>query len=135
MARILITRENGENIAANGHVTFEIKKVIGESNEEYFIVDGQLAIHDYIYDISRIETDRYILENVEVVKETFGTNDYNILYSFILEDAIDIKVKPEYLTNEERIKIEKEEYEDDEKEKTFNPNFLGGEDIWSLRMN
>lgn len=135
MARILITKETGENIGVNGHVTFEIKKAIDEVNNEYYIISGQLAIHEYIEDIYKIETDRYILNNVEVIQETFGSNDYNILYGFILEEATDITVKPEYLTKEQRMEIEKEEYEDDEKYKIFNPKFLGGEDIWSLKMN
>lgn len=132
MARLLITTEEGKEIRTNGHVTFEMEKVYSEELEEDIVITrGKLAIHEYIEDIYSIETDRYILIGIDVVKEVFGTNDYNILYEFTLTTNIGFAVKPEYLTDEQRQGIELEEYSEDEKHKIFNPEFLGGEEVWN----
>lgn len=132
MARLLITTEEGKEIRTNGHVTFEMEKIYSEELEEDIVITrGKLAIHDYIEDIAIIETDRYIFMGVDVVKEVFGTNDYNILYEFELVTETGFKVKPEYLTDEQRKEIEIKEYNEDEIEKVFNPDFLGGELVWN----
>lgn len=47
-----------------------------------FIITGVLATHLYIEHISRIECNRYILKNVEVYEESFGSDDYDIYYHF-----------------------------------------------------
>lgn len=132
MARLLITTEEGKEMKVNGHVTFEMEKVYSQELEDDIVITrGKLAIHEYIEDISMIETDRFILMGVDVVKEVFGTNDYNILYEFELVTETGFKVKPEYLTEEQRKSIELEDYFEEESNKIFNPNFLGGKNIWS----
>lgn len=132
MARLLITTEEGKKIKVNGHVTFEMEKVYSEeTGEDVVITRGKLAIHDYIEDIVNIETDRYMFIGIDVVREVFGTNDYNILYEFQLTTDIGFIVKPEYLTEEQRKEIEEKEYSEDEIEKIFNPEFLGGENVWN----
>lgn len=132
MARILITTEEGKKIKTNGHVTFEMSKIYdADLQEDIIMTRGQLAIHEYIEDIHSIETDRYMFVGIDVVKEVFGTNDYNILYEFEITNEIGFKVKEEYLTDSQRKEIENQEYKDDETYKVFNPEFLGGEDIWN----
>ena len=74
---------------------------------------GQLATHKYFEEITKIETDRFILENVEVTDETFGTNDFNILYEFEVHNY-GWTIKEDYLSEETIKKIELEEYKDDE---------------------
>lgn len=62
-------------------------------------IKGILAIHDYEDEIKIIESERYRLDDVEVYKESFGSNEYMILYSFtagkltIKPDNVDDNIK------------------------------------------
>lgn len=83
MARILIN----DNLAVNGKLTFARRK-----NEEgsAFIISGLLQTHLYIDDIKSLETPRFILKDVDVFEEDFGSDDYNIIYKFTCRN-IDVK--------------------------------------------
>ena len=74
---------------------------------------GQLTTHKYFEEITKIETDRFVLNNVEVTEETFGTNDFNILYEFQVNNY-GWDIKEDYLSEETIKAIEKEEYKNDE---------------------
>ena len=113
MAKIIITNDNNEEIQVEGRMTFKVSKAIKEDGTDTMICLGQLATHKYFEEITKIETDRFILENVEVTDETFGTNDFNILYEFEVQNY-GWTIKEDYLSEETIKKIELEEYKDDE---------------------
>lgn len=113
MAKIIITNDNNEEIQVEGRMTFKVSKAIKEDGTETMVCLGQLATHKYFEEITKIETDRFILENVEVTDETFGTNDFNILYEFEVHNY-GWTIKEDYLSEETIKKIELEEYKDDE---------------------
>ena len=113
MAKIIITNDNNEEIQVEGKMTFKVSKAIKEDGTETMVCLGQLATHKYFEEITKIETDRFILENVEVTDETFGTNDFNILYEFEVHNY-GWTIKEDYLSEETIKKIELEEYKDDE---------------------
>ena len=113
MAKIIITNDNNEEIQVEGRMTFKVSKAIKEDGTDTMICLGQLATHKYFEEITKIETDRFILENIEVTDETFGTNDFNILYEFEVHNY-GWTIKEDYLSEETIKKIELEEYKDDE---------------------
>lgn len=113
MAKIIITNDNNEQIQAEGKMTFKVSKAIKEDGTETMVCLGQLATHKYFEEITKIETDRFILENVEVTDETFGTNDFNILYEFEVHNY-GWTIKEDYLSEKTIKRIELEEYKDDE---------------------
>lgn len=92
MAKLLITTDENEVIEVQGRMTFKISKVQTDDGD-ILIASGQLSMHNYIEGIVGIESARYKLTNVEIVEEVFGTNDFNILYEFILADGCDLKLK------------------------------------------
>lgn len=113
MAKIIITNDNNEEIQVEGRMTFKVSKAIKEDGTETMVCLGQLATHKYFEEITKIETDRFILENVEVTDETFGTNDFNILYEFEVHNY-GWTIKEDYLSEKTIKRIELEEYKDDE---------------------
>ena len=113
MAKILITTGDGEVIETQGKMTFETIKKEDEHGDIYFETIGQLAIHEYIVDIDKIESARYLLENVDVYREVYGTDDFNILYEFQVNNY-GWDIKEDYLSEETIKAIEKEEYKNDE---------------------
>ena len=113
MAKIIITNDNNEEIQAEGKMTFKVSKAIKEDGTETMVCLGQLATHKYFEEITKIETDRFILENIEVTDETFGTNDFNILYEFEVHNY-GWTIKEDYLSEKTIKRIELEEYKDDE---------------------
>lgn len=116
MAKIKITNDKNEEILVNGRMTFKISKAINEDGDETMICLGQLTTHKYFEEINKIETDRFLLENVEVTDETFGTNDFDILYEFQVHN-FGWTVKENYLSEETIKQIEESEYKDDEGDK------------------
>ena len=113
MAKILITTGDGEVIETQGKMTFETIKKEDEHGDIYFETIGQLAIHEYIVDIDKIESARYLLENLDVYREVYGTDDFNILYEFTA-NGIDVSVKE---SNMDKCKIDvlrKKEYENED---------------------
>jgi glutamine cyclotransferase len=116
MAKLLITTDENEVIEVQGRMTFKISKVQTD-NGDILIASGQLSMHNYIEGIVGIESARYKLTNVEIVEEVFGTNDFNILYEFILADGCDFEVKKDTLSEEAIKEIEREEYRNDESNK------------------
>lgn len=87
-----------ENIL--GSVTFERDAVYDEVTGEIKgqVINGLLATHDYIEDLYAIETERYILTGVSVFRESFGSNEYMILYHF---NAKGLEIKPDSLLDED----------------------------------
>lgn len=75
-------------------------------------ITGMLATREYIEELHRIESERFILNGVDVFREGFGSNEYYILYHFnakeltVKEDYLDDDIK--WLIEEKIIKEEKE---------------------------
>ena len=113
MAKILITTGDGEVIETQGKMTFETIKKEDEHGDIYFETIGQLAIHEYIVDIDKIESARYLLENVDVYREVYGTDDFNILYEFTA-NGIDVSVKESNLDKGKIDVLRKKEYENED---------------------
>lgn len=113
MARILITTGDGEVIETQGKMTFETIKKEDEHGDIYFETIGQLAIHEYIVDINKIESARYLLENVDVYREVYGTDDFNILYEFTA-NGIDVSVKESNMDKGKIDVLRKKEYENED---------------------
>lgn len=113
MAKILITTGDGEVIETQGKMTFETIKKEDEHGDIYFETIGQLAIHEYIVDINKIESARYLLENVDVYREVYGTDDFNILYEFTA-NGIDVSVKESNMDKGKIDVLRKKEYENED---------------------
>lgn len=113
MAKILITTGDGEVIETQGKMTFETIKKEDEHGDIYFETIGQLAIHEYIVDIDKIESARYLLENVDVYREVYGTDDFNILYEFTT-NGIDVSVKESNMDKGKIDVLRKKEYENED---------------------
>ena len=113
MAKILITTGDGEVIETQGKMTFETIKKEDEHGDIYFETIGQLAIHEYIVDINKIESARYLLENVDVYREVYGTDDFNILYEFTA-NGIDVSVKKSNMDKGKIDALRKKEYENED---------------------
>ena len=113
MAKILITTGDGEVIETQGKMTFETIKKEDEDGDIYFETIGQLAIHEFIVDINKIESARYLLENVDVYREVYGTDDFNILYEFTT-NGIDVSVKESNMDKGKIDVLRKKEYENED---------------------
>lgn len=114
MAKILITKGNNEVIETQGKMTFETVKRFDEDGEVYFETIGQLAIHEYIDHIECIESARYLLKGVDVYREVFGTDDFNILYEFRLEEGADVEIKESNLDEEKLQLLKLKEYSNED---------------------
>lgn len=75
MAKIIIN----DTVRVNGKITF--KREANEDNTG-FVIRGMFATHLYFDEIISLDTPRFKLTGVEVYEEDFGSDDYNILYSF-----------------------------------------------------
>ncbi len=114
MAKILITKGNEEVIETQGKMTFETIKKYDEEGDVYFETIGQLAIHEYIDDIASIESARYLLKGVDVYREVYGTDDFNILYEFTLIDGMDVIVKESSLDKKKIELLKEKEYSNED---------------------
>ena len=114
MAKILITKGNDEVIETQGKMTFETVKRFDEDGEVYFETIGQLAIHEYIDHIKCIESARYLLKGVDVYREVYGTDDFNILYEFRLEEGADVEIKESNLDEDKLQLLKLKEYSNED---------------------
>lgn len=110
MAQLKITTKDRKAIKVNGNVTFEAE-LIEVNEEERIQITGKMMTHKYIEEIEKIETHRYILTGIEVWRETFGSDDFNILYEFVANDYI-VKNGLTNLGNDLIEEIEASIYED-----------------------
>lgn len=90
MAKIVINEE----LKVNGKLTFsrELREEEYQDKEgvmktrRFFQISGVLATHLYFDEIHQLDTNRFSLYGVEVYREDFGSDDYNIIYSFVARD-------------------------------------------------
>ena len=75
-----------DRVKTTGAVTYSLSKVI--EKDEYDIdvealeLEGRLVTSYYTQDIHKIETARYIIDDIEVIKEEFGSLEDSIVYTF-----------------------------------------------------
>lgn len=107
----------------------------GLTNDDEIVIAAILATHKYFEDITEIETERYHLTDVKIIKEDFGSNDFNIQYTLSAED-LDIKGGVTNLSEKVIDIIEqelyKEEYSIDKKENLIHKEVY---DQWKSKMN
>lgn len=103
MALIRINNEE-ENLL--GAVSFDREAIYGDDGRvKGMAISGILAIHEYVDEINAIESERYKLDDVEVYKESFGSNEYTILYYFT---AGYLEVKPDNVNDDIKWLIEED---------------------------
>lgn len=124
MAQIKINTE----IFVNGKCSITRVSDPTEVDEFNTSTVGILSTHPYFEDIHTIETERYLLTGVEVQQEDFGSNDYNIKYTFTAEDLI---VKDDYVPEECKYLIENEMYSDEDNELFHSFNWEEGIDRYN----
>lgn len=106
MAKILI---NG-NREVNGKLSISRGLVDGE-----IAVGAVLTTHRYFEEITEIESERYLLTDVEIIREDFGTNDFDIQYTLSAGD-LEVKDGETNLPKDVIEKIEQETYKTEEQE-------------------
>ena len=65
-----------------GLISFNVSK----DDEGNLIKSGVLKTHLYIEEINTLECDRFRLTGVDVISESFGSNDPCIIYQFVFEE-------------------------------------------------
>ena len=77
------------NITINGTMKIEGKVTVSQElniAENILVVTGYLATEHYIEELDSIETENFTLGKVEVLKESFGTEDREVVYEFYVGD-------------------------------------------------
>lgn len=115
-----VVKINAERFV-KGKVSITRKKEYGETNA--IVIYGVLSTHEYIEQISVIETERYYLGGVDIFQEDFGSNDYNIIYHFRADNLI---IKDDYIPDKVKLVIEYYLYKDEEEEYFHADNFEYG---------
>lgn len=128
MAMLRIIDSDKKTFNVKGLLTFRASKYIDEeTKEEGILVTGEMKTHRYIESIDRIETHRYILLDVEVVQETFGSDDFDILYEFRAKDYF-VKNGETDLSEDLIAKIESRKYNKNFSDAIYwDTNLEGGE--------
>lgn len=116
MSMIKITTEDNKEHLIKGRLTFRVEKVEDEHGNVELITRGKMTTHYYFEDIKKIETDRYVLKDIDVYAEEFASNDFDILYNFLIDDY-DVKGGITNLSQEIISKIEEEEYKNEDSNK------------------
>lgn len=125
MAVIKINNDSNTNIY--GRLSVDREAVYNEKGEMTGVqVTGMLAVHEYFEEITEIESERYLVKNVNVYKESFGSNEYLILYYFIADD---FDVKPDTLNDDVKWLMEEEMIKEEIKEREWYHAYLYGEAI------
>lgn len=113
MANIKITTGNNKVKNVKGRLSFETNLIENEEGEKIIAVKGQMTTHRYFEEIEKIETDRYLLEDITVYNEVFGSEDFKILYNFVANSYL-IKGGESNLSEELIAELEKQEFSDDD---------------------
>lgn len=79
MAEIIIN----DKIRANGKFSFNR---VFDSERNIVEIRGVFATHLYYEDIRSLESPRFKLKGLEIYEQSFGSDDYDILYHFIAKD-------------------------------------------------
>ena len=109
----MATLKINNSIEVKGKVSFSHSISPSETDEKQWTDDGimgTLVMHQYIDDIDSIESDRYLLTNCTVYKESFGGDDFDIVYNFIAESCV-VKDDPVDQNKIKEIENKKYDYE------------------------
>ena len=98
MANIKVNKEK----FVKGKLTIE-RSAIEIEGELTIETRGIFTTHDYFEEIHTLESERYLLQGITVYKESFGSNDYDIGYEFMVKNLI---VKDDYIPEEIKAVIE-----------------------------
>lgn len=121
MAKIIVN----DNLQVNGKLNIE-RSLVEENyvdqegnikTRQSLKIEGILSTHLYFEDIEKLETNRYELLDVEIYKEAFASDDYNILYYFTAK-RLNVKGSNQdgvvfILYSDEMKMIEEEMYKDE----------------------
>lgn len=116
----------------NGRLTIEREKIQISNEESQILIKGLFTTHEYFEEINTLESERYLLQGIEVIKESFGSNDYDIGYEFLIGNLI---VKEDYIPNEIKELIEAIEYEKENKEYFHSKNWNDALNIYEEIVN
>ena len=87
MAKLIVNNK----FELNGKIT--VRRTL--ENESLIIV-GSLATHYYLEEITSLETDRFIIDKIEVFEEVFGSDDFdsyeNTGYNELMKEDFDATV-------------------------------------------
>lgn len=123
----VIKVNNDDKVNIYGRLSVDREAVYNEEGEYTGMqITGMLAVHEYIEEITEIETERFLLKNVNVYKESFGSNEYLILYYFIAED---MDIKPDNLDDNIKWLMEEQMIREEMKEKEWYHAYLYNEAI------
>lgn len=79
------------SIKTKGAISYTISKETTKNeydiDVESIVIKGILITPYYIQNIKKIETARFIVDNIDIVQEDFGSKDSNIVYKFKAEYA------------------------------------------------
>lgn len=84
----------------------------GLTENDDIIIGAILTTHRYFEEIKEIESERYHLTDVKIIKEDFGSNDFDIQYTLVAQD-LEIKNGETNLPIDVIEAIEKEMYKDE----------------------
>lgn len=124
MARIKINKDK----FVEGRFTVKQKLIETEEKNEKdelvtvqkLIIHGIFSTHDYIEELDTLESERYLIQGINVFEEAFGSNDYEITYEFFADS---IKVKDDYVPEEVKAVVEADLYQDENKEYFHSVNW------------
>lgn len=68
-----------------------VNQEIDEKDPNLIHIVGALATKEYFEEINKIESERLLVKGITVYKESFGTEDDEIVYHFVAEK---LTVKP-----------------------------------------
>jgi hypothetical protein len=89
---------------------FSISRILDNTqNPPRLILQGQLETHRYFEELNTIESKRYRVSGVNVFQESFGSDDYSIIYVFNASD-IAIKGGETYLVSKDVKELEEKLY-------------------------
>lgn len=123
---------------------FTVKQKLVESEElvpdgsgnmvpqQKVVIVGIFSTHDYIEELDTIESERYLIQDINVYEETFGSNDYEISYEFV---AGSLTVKEDYVPEKVKIVVEADLYQDENKEYFHSINWKLAEQIYDNIVN
>lgn len=100
MAHVIVN--DSDDLIVEGRLSLSRKLV-----DDQIVTEGRFATHYYFEEIEQLETTRYLINNVQVFQEDFGTEDFDIVYSFVGE----LEVKGGLYIKKDEEKINKKHLE------------------------
>lgn len=103
MAIVLVNQKN----KVKGRVTVTQQLDISTEPNTLSIM-GQFATHTYFKEITSLKTERFTIADITIIQESLGSEDFDIVYSFIA-NRLDVE-EVSNLSKEEIEEIEAEIY-------------------------